>query len=111
MAIETLIQYLKDGNKRTNIRFAQGLINKTTISSLEELGNNLLCIHTGEGHQVKIDISLFKRVCFDSTVYDATNKEEMKLCLEYLRNFDRFNAYLQDTNGDYILEFLYISNT
>ena len=110
MAIGALIEFIKEGNKKTAIKSANGLINKAAISSLEELGNNLIRIHTKEGHQVKVDISQFKRVCFDSTVFDATNREEMKLCLEYLRNFDRFNAYVQDTNGDYILEFLFVSN-
>lgn len=110
MAISALIEFLKEGKKKTDIKSANGLINKATVNSMEELGDNLICIYTSEGHQIKVDITGFKRICFDSTVYDATNKEEMNLCLEYLSNFDRFNAYVQADNGDYILEFLFISN-
>lgn len=110
MAIDTLMRYLEDSDKKMNIQFGQGFINKAGISFHEVLDNNLLYIRTNEGHQVKIDISDFKRICFDSVVYDATNKEEMKLCLEYLRSFNRFNAYLQDKNGNYILDFLFISD-
>ncbi|MDD4600169.1 MAG: hypothetical protein PHQ46_03800 [Negativicutes bacterium] len=110
MAIDTLMRYLEESNKKMNIQFRQGFINKATISSHEIIDNNLLSIHIHEGHLIKIDISNFKRICFDSVVYDATNNEEMKLCLEYLRSFKRFNAYLQDENGNYILYLLFISD-
>lgn len=109
MAIGTLMRYLEDTNKKMNIQFGQGFITKATISFHEVL-NDLLYIHTSEGHQLKIDISNFKRICFDSVVYDATDNEEMKLCLDYLRSFNRFNAYLQDKDGNYILNLLFISD-
>jgi len=110
MAVDTLMRYLEDGNKQVNIQFEQGFINRATISCHEFQDNNLLYIHTTEGHQVKIDVSEFKRICFDSVVYDATNEEEMERCLDYLGCFKYFNAYLQDQSGNYILDFLFISD-
>lgn len=103
MAIETLMRYLEDGQKVINIKFEQGFIQKTIIKAHKIFDDKLLQIYTREGILVNIAIADFKRICFDSVVYDAMNAREMNLCLEYLRSFNCFKTYIQDKAGNYIL--------
>lgn len=109
MAIDTLMQYLEDSKRKMNIQFEQDFINNVTISH-HEIHNNMLYVYTHEGFKVNINVLAFKRICFDSIIFDATNKEEMKLCLEYLRSFKNFNIFLQDKHCNYILYLYLIDN-
>lgn len=114
MAINTLLNYLKETKKLMNIQFNQGIVNDVKIVSyvlndnLNDRFDNRSFIYLDQGHELRIDLSDFKIVRFDAIVSNAKDSIEMHECLEDLKECEKFNAYLEDSKDKCILSFLFI---
>ncbi|WIG23668.1 hypothetical protein [Bacillus anthracis] len=107
MAIETLLNYLKDNEKEFKVVADAFTFDNVRISNFDIGPQTLEISLSGNANgQVRVDISNFKEVCFNRMVLTAYTSDEMLGCISNLQslNLENFNASLHSTD-DFIIAF------
>lgn len=104
MAIVTLLEHLKNTQKRFNVSTDTFALKNVSINEYVVSENSLL-IFTDQNHEIQIDISDFKEIIFDAIVWNAATSIEMKKCFHELADSKKYNAYLKGKKDKYLLNF------
>ena len=107
MALAILLQYLKEDQRTMDIQLEGNIIKDVKIN-FYDLSNNRLFVYLNKGHELRIDITKFKKVVFNAVSPGAQTPIEMLRCLYHLRTEERFNAYLVNEKDEIFLNFLFI---
>ncbi|MBO1515045.1 hypothetical protein [Metabacillus bambusae] len=107
MPIVTLLEHLKNTQKRCNIG-TNSVTLKNVAVDLYDISENSLLIFTDQNHEIQIDISDFKEIAFDAIVSRPTSSIDMQRCLRKLSDKGKYNAYLRNNKEKYILDFYHI---
>ena len=107
MPIVTLLEHLKNTQKRCTISTNTASLKNVTID-LYDITENSLLIFTDQNHEIQIDISDFKDIAFDAIISRPTSSIEMQICLRKLSDKGKYNAYLRNKREKYILDFYHI---
>lgn len=104
MALDILLQYLKETQRTMDIQFKGNIIKNVKIK-FYDLNNNQLYIYLNKGHELRNDISNFEKIVFNAISPGAQTPIEMLRCLYHLRTKERFNAYLVNKKAELFLIF------
>ncbi|MGN4420882.1 hypothetical protein ACTFRD_17035 [Bacillus cereus group sp. MYBK249-1] len=102
MAIETLLDYLKDNEKEFKIVSDAFTFDNVKISNFDIGPQTLEISLSGNANgQVRVDISDFKEACFNVIISTAYTSDEMLDCISKLQSqsFEKFNTSLHSTDG------------
>lgn len=110
MAIEILLDYLKNNEKTFQIGSEQFSLNNVTISYYDISSGSLeIGLSGGADGRVFIDISKLKEAYFSSSGFPVKTPEEMSKNIEDLlktRNYERVNINFFNENNEIILQII-----
>lgn len=108
MALVTLLEYLTNKKLKHNLVVGDNIVLKGITLNFYEINTESCWIHTDQRHEVKLDLTKFKKMTFDAAAFEATNSIEMIRCLNELVEDKPYNAYLETAHGEFIAGFYHI---
>ncbi|PUB11125.1 hypothetical protein [Paenisporosarcina sp. OV554] len=105
MALVTLLEYLTNKKLKHNLVVGDNIVLHDVTLNFYEINTESCWIHTDQKHEVKLDLTKFKKMTFDAAVFEATNSVEMIRCIIELEEDKPYNAYLETANGGFIAGF------
>ncbi|OLS39148.1 hypothetical protein [Bacillus sp. MRMR6] len=100
MPLVTLLEYLKNNNLKHNILVVDQVALNDVKLDFYEISSENCWIHTDQGHEIKLDLTKFKKITFDAGAWKATNSTEMIRCINSLENEIPYNAYLENAKDE-----------
>lgn len=108
MPLVTLLEYLKNNNIKHNILVSEQVVLNDVKLDFYEINSKNCWINTDQGHEIKLDLTKFKKMTFDAAVWEATSSTEMIRCLNGLEEDKPYNAYLETEKGEFLAGFYMI---
>jgi hypothetical protein len=105
MPLVTLLEYLKNKDLKHNVLVGDQVVLNDVKLDFYEINSENCWIHTDQGHEIKLDLTKFKKMTFDAGAWEASNSTEMIRCINELENERPYNAYLENAKGEFLAGF------